>query len=194
MGLKIREKLLGLVARVPLFRVFTITSGEHIRGAVHELWYVIFFTALPMLVSCGALYISLASEEPISALTSDVAAKLFKGELFIAAASLIGTVFFVIAKNFKVPPVMLDRTWLIIISLLVLIACTTFFVSDRLAAAHNPSNLVRLSLIIYSFSLVVAFVALSYKNHFEHLQPPNPQDFQRSKRSVIDDLTEHPHD
>ena len=151
-----------LVKRIPLISGFAYCRGRDHIEAFKELFLTLLFTTVPLWVGGWVMYI--VKIESRSGFLGAVENSVNNGDLFLYATSLLAPIIYLAlydppgAKEF--PSKIFHTVFVIVIVILSSVA----FGIKRAGLELDTVSISQTSLILFSISIVILYIAMVYKN------------------------------
>lgn len=162
LGTRILSSLLRMVERLPLVGDLVNCRGKDFWEALVEVFSKQIFSLSPIWI--WAFYMSLSEQGKDKTILGIIKDTVSHGELFLFCTSLLAPIFYMALSEHKGSKDFKRRLAIIILTVIILILTTIFYISNRKGEPFNTQNIFPYSVTFYALSALLLYIATVYNN------------------------------
>ncbi len=149
-----------IISKIPLAGNLTETKSEDHKFAAIELFLILAFSFLPVLVAIFGDYYVGGRFTPLSSVNDNIR----NGELFLIVTSLMAPLFYILQRERKPNQRFPNQIAFMFIYIIIIVLVAISFAYQR-SNTVNQEAIYNASFFFFGISLILNYIVLVYNNH-----------------------------
>lgn len=174
-----------MIEKLPLIGGLVNCSAKDFLEAFEELFLKQFFSLSPIWL--WAFVMKITEQGKNKRLADIITDSVSHGELFLYCTSILAPIFYMALSERKTSRTFPNKLSHIVFVVTIISLSSIFFVLNRKGEPFNIQNVFTFSIIFYSVSLLLIYIATVYKNSL--LSPS--EEFQKEEKDFVNEFNNH---